>query len=91
MPNRQGEAPVAKKTDLYRLMICGGCGRTIDTRGYWGFPQADADPSRVHLVPDATAPAYGIHCSCGHYTLYVDPENLPLGLPKGVRTPWIRE
>ena len=51
----------AKKTDLYRLMICGGCKRTIDTRAYWGFPQADADPSRVHLIPDAAAPAYGSH------------------------------
>jgi len=89
--DRQVGAPVAKKTDLYRLMICGGCKRTIDTRAYWGFPQADADPSRVHLIPDAAAPAYGIHCTCGHYTLYVSPENLPVGLPKGVRTPWVRE
>jgi len=74
---------VAKKTDLYRLMICGGCKHTIDTRAYWGFPQADADPSRVHLIPDAAALANGIHCTCGHYTLYVNPENLSRGAAEG--------
>jgi hypothetical protein len=76
------------KTDDYRWMTCGGCGRTVDTRDWWGFPQLDANPAHVHLIPDATAPAYGIHCTCGDYTLYVNPENLPLGLPKGVRMPW---
>ena len=75
------------KTDHYRWMTCGGCGRTVDTRDRWGFPQLDANPAHVHLIPDARAPAYGIHCTCGDYTLYVNPENLPLGLPKGVRKP----
>jgi hypothetical protein len=76
---------VAKKTGLYRLMTCGACRRTVDTREHWGFPQADVDAARVHLIPDAKAPPYGILCTCGHYTLYVNPENLPAGLPKGVR------
>ena len=76
------------KTDHYRWMTCGGCGRMVDTRDWWGFPQLDANPARVHLIPDARAPAYGIHCTCGDYTLYVNPENLPRGLPKGVRMPW---
>jgi hypothetical protein len=77
--------------DRYRLMMCGGCGRTVNTRDRWGFPQLDADPSHVHLIPDAGAPAYGIRCKCGHYTLYVNPENLPVGLPEGVRMPWAEQ
>jgi hypothetical protein len=85
---RKREPLLTSKTDNYRWMTCGGCGRTVDTRDWWGFPQLDANPALVHLIPDATAPAYGIHCTCGDYTLYVNPENLPLGLPKGVRTPW---
>jgi hypothetical protein len=79
---------LTSKTDQYRWMTCGGCGRTVDTRDWWGFPQLDANPAHVHLIADARAPAYGIHCTCGDYTLYVNPENLPLGLPKGVRMPW---
>lgn len=39
----------------------------------------------MHLIADAAAPAYGVLCSCGHYTLYVNPRKLPVGLPKGMR------
>lgn len=82
---------MTSKADDYRLMTCGGCKRTVDTRERWGFPQLGTNPTRVHLIPDARAPAYGIHCTCGDYTLYVNPEDLPSGLPDGVRMPWRRE
>ena len=87
MPDRQGE-PLTTRTDPYRLITCGACGRTLDTRDFWGFPQADVDPAHIHLIADARAPAYGIFCTCRHYTLYVNPENVPLGLPSGVQMPW---
>lgn len=74
-----------QRTDPYRYMTCGGCGRTIDQREHWGFPNENTDPTRVHLIADAAAPAYGVHCPCSHYTLYANPENLPADLPKGTR------
>jgi hypothetical protein len=72
-------------SDPYRYLTCGGCGRAIDQREHWGFPNEGTDPTHVHLIMDAAAPAYGVHCPCSHYTLYADPENLPTGLPKGMR------
>lgn len=77
-----------QRTDPYRYMTCGGCGRTIDQREHWGFPNENTDPDRVHLIADATAPAYGVRCPCSHYTLYANPEDLPVGLPKGIRLSW---
>jgi hypothetical protein len=79
------------KADPYRYLTCGGCGRTIDQREHWGFPTETTDPSQVHLIPDAAAPAYGVRCPCNHYTMYADPEDPPFGLPKGVRLPWSGE
>jgi hypothetical protein len=29
-----------------------------------------------------------VRCPCSHYTLYANPENLPVGLPKGIRLSW---
>src|ERR1700746_2859009 len=74
-----------QRTDPYRYLTCGGCGRPIDQREYWGFPNENTDPTRVHLIADAAAPAYGVRCPCSHYTLYANPADLPVGLPKGIR------
>ena len=77
-----------QRPDPYRYLTCGGCGRAIDQREHWGFPNLSTDPTRVHLIADAAAPAYGVRCPCSHYTLYVNPGNLPVGLPKGTRLSW---
>jgi hypothetical protein len=77
-------APMApQRTDPYRYLTCGGCGRSVDHREHWGFPNESTEPTRVHLIADAAAPAYGVLCPCGHYTLYANPRKLPVGLPKG--------
>jgi hypothetical protein len=74
------------RADPYRYLTCGGCGRRIDQREHWGFPNEKTDPNRVHLIADSTAPAYGVLCPCSHYTLYADPKAaLPAGLPQGVQ------
>jgi len=77
-----------QRPDPYRYLTCGGCGRTIDQREHWGFPNESTDPTRVHLIADATAPAYGVRCPCSHYTLYANPQDLPVGLPRGIRLSW---
>lgn len=78
----------AGRMDPYRYLTCGGCGRAIDQREHWGFPNENTAPDQVHLIVDATAPAYGVRCPCSHYTLYANPDHLPADLPKGISMPW---
>jgi len=53
-----------------KVTTCAGCGRTIETSRYGGYPLEGTPPSRITYRTAPGRPKFSIACTCGHYTVY---------------------